>query len=153
MRVFTVCTTQSYQCTCFYYSKHSFCISHRFLGNLLQTAEGGWIGLNDRDVESTFVWNFDKKTTPAYLSWSESEPNNYNSKCNIENCVMMSRQNGGWSDIICNAFYSSVCESAMRNGKSTNFCIYIFMGSINQFLYLGFHGGSWGTRPLLFFSK
>eukprot|EP00794_Sanderia_malayensis_P017277 gene17277-19004_t len=88
---------------------------NNFIGALLQTGEGGWIGLNDRSSESNFIWNFDKQSTPKYLSWATTEPNNYNAKCNIENCVLMSKQTGKWSDVICNAFYPFVCEVPWRN--------------------------------------
>ena len=65
------------------------------------------------------MWN-SAKSKIKFSSWAKHEPNNYNAKCNIENCVVMSKGNGKWSDVICNAFYPFVCESAKRNGK---FCI------------------------------
>ena len=91
----------------------------RFIGSLLLSGDGGWIGLNDRKSEASFMWN-SAKSKIKFSSWAKNEPNNYNAKCNIENCVVMSKGNGKWSDVICNAFYPFVCESAKRNGK---FCI------------------------------
>lgn len=90
----------------------------------MKSAAGGWIGLNDRKSESSFVWNYAKSSDLKYTSWATGEPNNYNAKCNIENCVMMSKASGKWSDVICNAFNSFVCEKSYTNGKQW-ICFYL----------------------------
>ena len=51
---------------------------------MLQTAVGGWIGLNDRTSEGTFIWNFQSSSKPKFTTWGPEEPNNYNKGCNIE---------------------------------------------------------------------
>lgn len=90
---------------------------NEFLGDMLQTAAGGWIGLNDRNDENTYIWNFKSSKRPSFYTWGAGEPSNYNRACNIENCVAMKMSNSDWLDIVCESFNSYVCEvSSAYNG-------------------------------------
>ena len=85
---------------------------------MLQTAAGGWIGLNDRKKEADYIWNFKSTASPSFYTWGDGEPNNYNKQCNIENCVTMKKFNGKWIDLVCGSFQAYVCEvSSNYNGK------------------------------------
>lgn len=86
-----------------------------FVGHLLMTGSGGWLGLNDRSKESRFLWNYNKFDQPAYFAWDKGdgknpEPNNFNGQCNVENCVEMNSVNKKWNDVVCKAHRSYVCE-------------------------------------------
>jgi len=86
---------------------------------MLPTATGAWIGLNDRESESRYVWNFKQYTTQTYFTWGSGEPSNYNGNCNIENCVTMNK-NGKWNDVVCDSFNPFVCQvSNSYNGVCT----------------------------------
>ena len=85
---------------------------------MLETATGAWIGLNDRETESKYVWNFKQSSSQTYFTWGKDEPSNYNGNCNIENCVTMKKSNGYWNDVVCESFHPFVCEvSTSYNGK------------------------------------
>ena len=101
---------------------YSAFISFRFVGNLIQTADGAWIGLNDKSQESVYVWNYNKFEKARYLAWDKSssinpEPNNYNGGCNIEKCVEMKAKNKKWNDVVCNAHYEYVCQKIYKKGN------------------------------------
>ena len=86
---------------------------------MLETANGGWIGLNDRDDENDYIWNFNRKDSPGFYTWGTDEPSNYNRGCNIENCVLIKKSNGNWIDYVCNAFRTYVCQvSATYTGMN-----------------------------------
>ncbi|CAB3999160.1 macrophage mannose receptor 1-like [Paramuricea clavata] len=82
---------------------------NEFVSSLLESGEGGWIGLNDRRTESEYIWNNDLHDENHYFSWAENEPSNTNGKCNIENCVEMKYPNLKWNDMVCNGYNSYVC--------------------------------------------
>ena len=91
-------------------SYHRYNISyHRFISSMLETATGAWIGLNDRESESRYMWNFQQSATQTFLPWGKGEPSNYNENCNIENCVAI-KSSGKWNDVICGSFYPYVCQ-------------------------------------------
>ena len=69
-----------------------------------------WIGLNDRDNESIFVWTDD--TNSSYRMWHENEPNNDNASNG--NCVRMV-PSGNWRDGDCSDKRCYVCETAARS--------------------------------------
>lgn len=88
---------------------------NRFVGGLLKTGHGAWIGLNDRSSEGKFRWNYNKYNVPTYFAWDQSdpsnpEPNNFNGKCNVENCVEMKYSNKKWNDVVCKAHRDYVCQ-------------------------------------------
>lgn len=94
-----------------------------FVGGLLQSGSGAWIGLNDRSKESRFLWNYNKFDTPRYFAWDETdpsntEPNNFNGQCNVESCVEMKSINKKWNDVVCKAHRSYVCERASKEDNS-----------------------------------
>ena len=83
----------------------------RFIGSLLESGEGAWIGLNDRYTESVYIWNQDKDDEATRnMFWAKNEPSNTNSKCNIENCVEMKYPGLRWNDMIYNGYNSYVCQ-------------------------------------------
>ena len=90
------------------------------MSSLLESGEGGWIGLNDRRTESEYIWNNNLDDEDYYFSWAENEPSNTNGKCNIENCVEMKYPNFKWNDMVCNGYNSYVCglDKDSINGKS-----------------------------------
>ncbi|XP_065679219.1 macrophage mannose receptor 1 isoform X1 [Hydra vulgaris] len=96
---------------------------NNFLGDILQTAAGAWIGLNDRSVESKYIWNFQSNKISEFFSWGEDEPNNYNKGCNIENCVQIKKETAKWIDLICGVFIPYVCQvDAVYNESVTWSC-------------------------------
>ncbi|GAA0873236.1 hypothetical protein GCM10009117_23830 [Gangjinia marincola] len=50
-----------------------------------------WIGLNDRDIEGTFVWQ--NETDVVYTNWDAGEPNNSGNEDEVEMLA-----NGRWND-------------------------------------------------------
>lgn len=93
-------------------------IENRFISDMLKTAAGAWIGLNDRETESKYVWNFQQSSSQTYFTWGSGEPSNYNKYCNIENCITIKSTNGKWNDVVCGAFYPYVCQvSSNYNGS------------------------------------
>ncbi|XP_068751342.1 C-type mannose receptor 2-like [Montipora capricornis] len=87
---------------------------NRFVGNLLKSGYGAWIGLNDRSSEGKFLWNYNKYNRPTYFAWDKAntdnpEPNNFNGQCNVENCVEMKHTNKRWNDVVCKAHNDYVC--------------------------------------------
>lgn len=93
---------------------------NRFVGSLLKSGHGAWIGLNDRSKEAKFLWNYNKYNEPKFFAWDKSnpknpEPNNFNGQCNVENCVEMKYTNKKWNDVVCKAHISYVCQ---KNSKT-----------------------------------
>jgi hypothetical protein len=66
-----------------------------------------WIGLNDLEVEGTFVWPDGSPAT--YTNWNDGEPNNANG---IEHCVELSSTTGGWNDIPCDGPRTYICGAS-----------------------------------------
>ena len=124
--------TQTHKHTNTQTSCHSINIifSFRFVGTLIQSSIGAWIGLNDRKSESRFIWNDGYSSPDKYRSWRDGEPNNYNAQCNIENCVIMSKGNGKWADSICNGYYRFVCEAPFTNCKYLENTILLAPGKV-----------------------
>lgn len=94
----------------------------RFVGGLLESGDGAWIGLNDRSKESRYLWNYNKFDTPRYFAWDETnpsntEPNNFNGQCNVESCVEMKTTNKKWNDAVCIAHRNFVCERESIKGE------------------------------------
>ena len=80
-------------------------------GNCSQTGvKYVWIGLNDRDNESIFLWTDD--TNSSYRRWHENEPNN--DEDNNGDCVRMV-SSGDWRDGDCSDQRCYVCETASRS--------------------------------------
>lgn len=93
---------------------------NRFVGSLLKSGHGGWIGLNDRSNEGRYLWNYNKYNKPTFFAWDKAnpdnpEPNNFNGQCNVENCVEMKYSNKKWNDVVCKAHNEYVC---MKNSQS-----------------------------------
>jgi spore coat protein CotH len=65
-------------------------------------ANQGWIGLNDRDTEGTFVWS--DGSPLDFLFWSGDSPK---PQGDPEDCVLMSSP--GWSDVPCEVPAYFVC--------------------------------------------
>jgi hypothetical protein len=65
-----------------------------------------WIGINDRNVEGTFVWQSGRPVT--YTNWASGEPNNSGG----EDCTEYYTSNGLWNDEGCtDQDIAFVCES------------------------------------------
>ncbi|KAK3728401.1 hypothetical protein QZH41_017642 [Actinostola sp. cb2023] len=92
-----------------------------FVGKLLQTGDGGWIGLNDKSQESNYIWNYQRDPKPTFFAWDKSnpkneEPNNSNGGCNIENCVEMKHTSKRWNDAVCTAQFGYICQQYSKEG-------------------------------------
>lgn len=97
-------------------------ISKRFVGDLLETGDGGWIGLNDKSQESSYIWNYQRDPVPSFSAWDKSnpkdeEPNNNNRRCNVENCVELKYTTKKWNDAVCNAHFGFVCQVYSKIGE------------------------------------
>lgn len=93
---------------------------NRFVGSLLKSGHGAWIGLNDRSNEHKFLWNYNRYEKPSLFFWDKSdpknpEPNNFNGHCNVETCVEMKYSNKKWNDVVCKAHIAYVCQ---KNSKT-----------------------------------
>ncbi|XP_048579859.1 uncharacterized protein LOC5521691 isoform X2 [Nematostella vectensis] len=78
--------------------------------------QAAWIGLNDRAIEGTYVWEGDNtKLGQNYSHWYSGEPNDHAS---VEDCISMySGSLGGfWNDDYCDTLRAYVCEKP--NGQS-----------------------------------
>ncbi|MEM9460669.1 MAG: lectin-like protein [Myxococcota bacterium] len=64
------------------------------------------IGLNDIEVEGTFVWP--DGTVPRFLAWGMGEPND---ALDGEDCVQLSVPAGTWNDIACTTAGAFICEA------------------------------------------
>jgi hypothetical protein len=73
-----------------------------FVTNLL--TERSWIGLNDIDVENTFVWVTGDPLD--FELWAQDEPNNSGN----EDCVEIATTAGEWNDEGCGETRHYVCE-------------------------------------------
>ena len=85
-------------------------IENSFVYNLAGNTGGKdvWIGLNDEQVENSFVWS--DGTTCLYRQWHDDQPNGGNSR----DCTKMKKANGRWDDKKCsdmNTKYYYVCET------------------------------------------
>ncbi len=69
-----------------------------------------WLGINDRGVEGTYLWEDGSPVT--YTSWVGSEPNNYGNEDCAVNYQHLAAQadGGGWNDINCTWEFDYVCE-------------------------------------------
>ena len=67
-----------------------------------------WIGLNDRMVEGTYVWDGDN-TIVNYTNWFPGEPNDFSGK---EDCIQILNGywGGYWNDNYCGKTRSYICE-------------------------------------------
>ena len=64
-----------------------------------------WVGLNDRRVENTWVWQSGLNST--YVNWGTGEPDGGVG----ENCVAMNAGTSWlWSDTGCDEYHKVVCE-------------------------------------------
>ena len=65
-----------------------------------------WIGLEDLEVEGTFVW-YPTLREADYTSWLPTDPNDYNN----EDCVT-TRNDGKWQDWQCETKHPYICQTA-----------------------------------------
>ncbi|XP_071157457.1 macrophage mannose receptor 1-like [Mytilus edulis] len=70
-----------------------------------------WIGISDRIVENSFVW--DDGTPVMYTNWEAGEPNNW---MNLnEDCGAVWLEHGGWLDMTCNTQGQGyVCKKTVK---------------------------------------
>jgi hypothetical protein len=66
-----------------------------------------WIGLNDHDVEGSFVWI--DGSEPTYTNWHSGEPNDYSTG---EDCTQVWVNHNTWNDAKCTSELPFVCEAA-----------------------------------------
>jgi hypothetical protein len=91
--------------------------------NCQDNKSGEWIGLNDRDNETTFVWT--DGTDSLYRKWHKNETRRSNPsvKRNKENqdCVRIV-SNGYWRDTKCCSKRCYICETAARSTTPEAVC-------------------------------
>lgn len=83
-----------------------------------------WIGLNDRAIEGTYVWDGDN-TKANYTNWFPGEPNDYSGK---EDCVHITASqyfSGFWNDNYCGQARKYVCE--IPKGMKEQLCTTTFI--------------------------
>ncbi len=66
----------------------------------------GWIGLNDRDSEGTFIWA--DKQSNDFTYWAENQPNDFNN----EDCVhtLGAGHSFLWNDVSCASCHNYTCS-------------------------------------------
>ena len=77
----------------------------------------GWIGLNDRSSEGTFVWADSRSNSFTY--WAQSQPNDFNN----EDCVhtLGIKHSFLWNDVSCASCHNYTCsEGVYRCPLSVN---------------------------------
>lgn len=69
----------------------------------------GWIGLNDRGSEGTFVWADNQANDFTY--WATNQPNNFNN----EDCVhtLGVKHSFLWNDVGCDACHNYTCSEGI----------------------------------------
>ena len=74
-------------------------IQHRHDG------DKSWIGLNDRNVEGSFVWT--NKEISSFRFWAPKQPNDWNN----EDCVhtLGAKHGYTWNDVPCNNCFNFTC--------------------------------------------
>ena len=81
-------------------------------GHFAQSADGFWIGLNDRDAEDAFEWS--DGTPLNYDNWDLDEPNNGNEAIGGENCAIVRRlplrRHSFWDDRSCQLSRPYLCK-------------------------------------------
>jgi cysteine-rich repeat protein len=65
-----------------------------------------WLGLNDLDLEGTFVWVSGAEVT--YTNWAPGEPNDIGGD---EDCATVFRAGDSWYDYPCQTSCTAVCEA------------------------------------------
>ncbi len=65
-----------------------------------------YIGLNDIEVEGTFVWP--DGSAPGFTAWGDGEPNN---ALRGEDCAQLAVAAGTWNDIACATAAPFICEA------------------------------------------
>ena len=76
------------------------------------TADRIWLGLDDKQEESTFTWaDGDTLAAGEWNSWNDGEPNNWGPG---EDCVELRGSAGkaGWNDIGCAESFTFVCQKS-----------------------------------------
>ena len=94
------------------------------------SADDIWIGLNDRDVENSFVWS--DGTVSSYRYWSDDQPKNHG------DCTRMT-SSGKWAHGVCSVFgavkFRYVCETQSPSTQSPT-TITVGMNFVNYFYRL-----------------
>ena len=69
----------------------------------------GWIGLNDMDIEGTFVWADNKTNNFTY--WAKNQPNDFNN----QDCVhtLGVRHSFMWNDVSCDTCHNYTCSEGI----------------------------------------
>ncbi|XP_022787222.1 uncharacterized protein LOC111327330 [Stylophora pistillata] len=120
-------------------------IQHRLNG------DKGWIGLNDRDTEGTFVWAGNQLSNFTY--WAPRQPNDFRLN---EDCVhtLGVGHKFEWNDVDCKSCHNYTCSEDLdectennhdcsKNGICTN-----TQGSFNCHCAIGFRGDGWGCTDI-----
>ncbi|KAL9972572.1 hypothetical protein ACROYT_G018902 [Oculina patagonica] len=79
----------------------------------------GWIGLNDRDSEGTFVWA--DKQSNDFTYWAQNQPNDFNN----EDCVhtLGVGHSFMWNDVSCASCHNYTCSEDLDEcGKNGHSC-------------------------------
>ncbi|GFR69817.1 macrophage mannose receptor 1 [Elysia marginata] len=99
-----------------------------------------WIGLTDKEKESTFKWTSGKEAT--YKNWA-SAPQASKTK----NCVQKDMQGGAWQDEDCNKTLPFICEQKSSQGLTLMQMLMIGGAVLGGVLVIGLIGFCWTRRP------
>ncbi len=68
--------------------------------------DDSWIGLNDIDEESSWIWSKNSEPLGEYQNWKSGEPNNNDN----EDCVEIYSNSKKWNDKNCSSQKNFICE-------------------------------------------
>jgi hypothetical protein len=70
-----------------------------------------WIGLTDVNEEGSWIW-MTSMTKLSHSHWTLGEPTALNVYKEIENCVLIYKNNGMWNDSPCSHTNFYICEKS-----------------------------------------